>query len=111
MVEGTVNVADVFHKRLARSKVFPASRMPVYIRSDHRDADVAAFRNSIHGPADLALSTADLQCRECARVASAAERSVAGVLAVRLSESVRGGRELVSGGMWGESADDGDGAG
>jgi choline dehydrogenase-like flavoprotein len=60
MVEGVVNVADVFFQAGA-VKVFPASRMPTYIRHDHRDEDVAAFRGSIRGGADLALSTAHPQ--------------------------------------------------
>lgn len=60
MVEGVINVADVFFQAGAL-KVFPASRLPTYIRHDHRDEDAAAFRRGIKGGADLALSTAHPQ--------------------------------------------------
>ena len=60
MVEGVVSLADVFFQAGAL-KVFPASRLPLYIRRERRDEDVRTFRQSIRGPADLALSTAHPQ--------------------------------------------------
>ena len=42
-------------------KVFPASRLPPYLRREQRDEDVRKFRQSIRGPSDLALSTAHPQ--------------------------------------------------
>jgi choline dehydrogenase-like flavoprotein len=60
MVEGVVSVADIFFEAGAL-KVFPASRMPFYIRREKRDEDIRKFREGIRGPADLTLSTAHPQ--------------------------------------------------
>ena len=60
MVEGVVSLADVFFQAGA-VKVFPASRLPHYLRREQRDEDVRKFRQSVRGPADLALSTAHPQ--------------------------------------------------
>ncbi len=60
MVEGVISVAEVFFQAGAL-RVFPASRMPHYLRHDHREEDARKFRQGIRGPADLTLSTAHPQ--------------------------------------------------
>ncbi len=60
MKQGVLAIADAFFAAGA-SAAFPATMVPFAIRRDHRDEDVAAFRQLVAGPADLAQSTAHPQ--------------------------------------------------
>ena len=60
MKDGIVSAADAYFAAGATA-VYPATMRPFAIRADHRDEDVAAFRQLVAGPADLSQSTAHPQ--------------------------------------------------